>query len=146
MSEVFNNEKLNNECEVERGDGYEILYFPQKGVTVCKLFDCESDAANRILKYMDKVRTFTPSFIILKYMIKDVYIGVAKCSPEDTYDKAFGRKLALTKAKAKRGRAINASIKRFIKDFNNQLKALTTYGIHEVPDVAALIDTLEEKK
>ena len=137
---VLTNEKLNNEeNEVEKGDGYEFLYFPKKGVVVCKLYDCEFTATDRIYKYMNKSIKFEYDNI-KKYIINDVFVGVARCSKEDTYDKTFGRKLALTKAKAKRGKATNDAIKKFIKDFNTRLLTLENYGIHEVPNVEAFIN------
>ena len=139
MNEINTNEKLNNECEVEKGDGYEFLYFPKKGVVVCKLYNCEFTATDRIYKYMNNSIKFEYDNI-KKYIINDVFVGVARCSKEDTYDKAFGRKLALTKAKAKRGKATNDAIKKFIKDFNTRLLTLENYGIHEVPDVEAFIN------
>ena len=138
----LSNEKLNNEemeNEVEQGNDYEFLYFPKKGVVVCKLYNCEFTATDRIYKYMNKAIKFEYDNI-KKYIIDDVFVGVAKCSPEDTYDKAFGRKLALTKAKAKRGRATNLAIRKFIKDFTTMLSTLTAYGVHEVPNIEKFLN------
>ena len=122
------NKKLNNEVEVERGDGYEFYFFPKKGIVVCKLTNCQYIAVNRILKY-----GLMPT---QKEIIHDVFTGVAKCAPEDTYNKEFGRKLALTKAKAARGKAINKAINIYMEDINKKLKNLYIYGKHDIPHVS----------
>ena len=109
----------------------EFLEFPEKGVVVCKLSGCSEIPVMRIEKY---TRTVIDPYEFPRYIIDDTFVGVAKCAPEDTFDLEYGRKLALVKAKNKRGAAINRALTRFKKDVLQDLDRLTEDGFHPVPD------------
>ena len=112
----------------------EFRVFKDKGIVVCRLLNCFDIAQNRIEKYTHIAFTAWAD----KYLIPNVFVGVAKCAPEDTFDEEIGKKVALTKAKARRCKAVNNMIKKFIEDEKRDLEVLTTYGIHQIPDVKEL--------
>ena len=98
----------------------EFRVFPEKGIVVCRLLDCAEIAKNRIEKYTHiSFRHWS-----INYLISDVFVGIAKCAPEDTFDEEVGKKIALTKAKAKRCKAVNYMIKKFIEDEKRDLAVL----------------------
>lgn len=123
----------------------EFLVFEDKGVVVCKLHNCKYVAIKRIDKYtggklvikMGNVN-YRPSNLDYRpsnyYFIDDTFVGVAHCTPEDKFNLEYGKKLALTRAKAKRGRAINKVIEKYVADIQNRLARLIKEGIHKVPD------------
>ena len=115
----------------ERVSEMEYLEYPEKGVVVAKLYNCAFIPISRIY---DQLRFWVSNEDLLKYCIADTYVGVAKCSPDDTFDLETGRKIALTKAKRARGKAVNNAIKKFISDMTADLKRLEEYGIHKIPD------------
>lgn len=113
------------------GNDVEFITKADKGVVVCKLYNCEEIALNRVIKQCSASIPFNVS----SYLIDDVYVGVAKCAPEDTFDEETGKQIALTRAKRKRCQAANNAIKKYISDINKDLARLRQYGIHEVPVV-----------
>ena len=121
---------------VEQND-VEYLIIESKGVVVCKLWDCSKIAEDRIEKYMKTKRWCYPRS---RYSIEHCYIGIAKCAPEDTFDEDYGKKLALLKAKEKRGKAINNALKLYIRDTRRTLRDLERYGMHSVPSVLEFLD------
>ena len=119
------------------GQEVEFLEFPEKGVVVCKLSGCGDIPVVRIEKY---TRNKVDPYVYQRYTIDDTFVGVAKCSPEDTFDLEYGRKLALIKAKSKRGAAINKALQRYKSDTLQDLMRLAEEGIHPVPDPKEFID------
>ena len=119
----------------------EYLIFEDKGVVVCKLWNCWDIARQRIKKYMP-CTSVNLSLAFFDYTIDDVFVGVAKCAPDDEFDLEYGKKLALTRAKIKRGRAVNNAIAEYINDTQNGLARLNFMGIHKIPD----IEDIEEVK
>lgn len=116
----------------EQSSDIEFKVFKDKGVVVCKLYDCETIAIRRINKY-----TRISCYSYNRFdndLINDVYVGVARCAPEDTFDEEYGKKLALARAKAKRGKAVNNALYAFINDVKKDLERLEKYGIHQIPD------------
>ena len=97
-------------------------------VVICKLMNCKDIAEDRIWKY-------TNDFMGRKYRIPNVFIGVARCAPEDEFNVEYGKKIALTRAKIKRSKAINNEIKAYIKRARKNLENLEKYGIHKVPEI-----------
>lgn len=104
----------------------------EKRRVICFLYNCDDIAIKRIKKY-------APCFDITKYKKKlrvdSLYIGVARCAPEDEFDEAFGKRLALSRAKAKRCRAVNNVIYDVLDHMENELDSLDAYGIHDVPEI-----------
>ena len=94
-------------------------------VVVCKITNCEDLAISRIDKY-----SYCDYHDMNMYEIPDTFTGVARCNAYDKFDVEYGKKLALTRAKAKRGRAINAALYRYIKKAQRGLEDLKRYGIH----------------
>ncbi len=104
----------------------------EKGIVICQLTDCRWNAENRIDKYLNPNRFYDYK----GYLIPNTFTGVARCNlTEDTFDEEYGKKLALTRAKRKRGQAINTCIKNFLSKTRRKLYILEKYGIHEVPEV-----------
>ena len=122
MTEQNFNEMINNK-------DMEFKVYPDKGVVVCRLLNCEDVPIRRIVKYTNS--RFIPS----KYLIDDVFVGIAKCAPEDTFNEELGKEIALAKAKHKRGRAINRAIQKYIEDTQRDIYNLKVYGIHDVPEL-----------
>ena len=114
----------------EQSSDIEFKVFKDKRVVVCKLYGCETIAISRIGKYT-KISCFGR---FNNDFIDDVYVGVARCAPEDTFDEEYGKKLALARAKAKRGKAANNALYAFINDVKKDLERLEQYGIHQIPD------------
>ena len=117
--------------EIMNSKDMEFKVYPDKGVVVCRLLNCEDVPIRRIAKYMNS--RFIP--ISSKYLIDDVFVGIAKCAPEDTFNEECGKEIALAKAKRKRGRAINKAIQKYITDTQRDLDNLKVYGIHDVPEL-----------
>ena len=144
MLTLFKNKKLNNETEEKFTEDFEELsdveFFvnKKKGTVTCKLHNCEDIALCRIYKYTNSTIDWItrPS----RYLVDNIYVGVAKCAPDDSFDEEYGKKLALIKAKAKRGKAINNAINKFIKDATKSLERLSENGIHNVPSVKAFLE------
>lgn len=115
----------------------EFLVFEDKGVVVCKLHNCKYVALKRIDKYTGGklvIKIGGMNYCSSTYLIDDIFVGVAHCAPEDKFDLEYGKKLALTRAKAKRGRAVNRAIESFINNMHLRLLKLAAEGIHKVPD------------
>lgn len=96
-----------------------------EGIVVCKLSNCSEIARNRIWKYTQKLFQYPD----VDYIIKDEYVGVAKCAPEDKFDLEYGKKLALSRAKQKRSKAVNSAIVDFINAQKHSIKELERFGI-----------------
>lgn len=97
----------------------------QKGIVVCKLWDCKDLAIKRIEKHRPlKVAEFSD-----RYRVDDVFIGVAKCSDLNKFDVENGKKLAMKRAISKRSAAINEQIMRYIKDMKLALEELEGHEI-----------------
>ena len=122
MTEQNFNEMINNK-------DMEFKVYPDKGVVVCRLLNCEDVPIRRIVKYTNN--RFIPS----KYLIDNVFVGIAKCAPEDTFNEERGKEIALAKAKCKRGKAINKAIQKYIEDTQRDIYNLKVYGIHDVPEL-----------
>ena len=63
-----------------------------------------------------------------KYDISRVYVGKAKCHPDDTFDEEFGKKLALLRAKNKYLKAMYYRLddmRRWISKLNNTITDMT---------------------
>lgn len=97
----------------------------QKGVVVCKIWDCKDLAIKRIEKHRPlKVAEFAD-----RYKVDDVFVGVAKCSDLDKFDIENGKKLAMKRAISKRSAAINEKIERYIRDVESALGELRGHEI-----------------
>ena len=96
-------------------------------VVVCKLSNCKWNADDRIRKYDGD--SYTDN-----YLISDIFTGVARCNPQDEFNEEIGKKIALTRAKAKRCKAINNTIRKYIKDQERVIENLKKYAIHEIPE------------
>lgn len=118
----------------ENDKDIEYIVFNDKKIVACRLWECEDLATNRILKYIEMGYTQES-----RYKINNIYIGIAKCSEEDEFDIEQGKKIALTKARRERDRAINNTIKKYIKDIRNALSRLEIEGIHPLPDLKEII-------
>ena len=96
-------------------------------VVVCMITGCRYIAMDRIAKYT----RYCPYH---GYQISNTFMGIARCNPEDEFDIEYGKKLALTRAKAKRGTAINNAIIKYVSDTKRELSSLIKYGLHKIPD------------
>ena len=55
--------------------------------------------------------------------LKNQYVGVAKCSKNDKFDVEFGKKLALTRAKLKKTKAIQKRFDKYVDMMHEYYKA-----------------------
>lgn len=99
------------------------------GVVVCTLYNCKDIARNRIRKYCPTI-----SLGKNQYLIRDKFTGVAKCAPEDKWDEGYGKKLALKRAKYKRCRAVNITLKACYCNIHNSMYNMLRYGVHKLID------------
>ena len=97
-----------------------------KGIVICRLSGCSDIAIDRIFKYTGELCDSE------LYQLKDCYFGVAKCAPEDEFDAEYGKKLALSRAKIKRNKAITRMIRKYIRNTAIGIKRLADHGIHEI--------------
>ena len=102
---------------MQRND-IEYLIFEDKGVVVCKIWNCMYAAIRRIFKYTGDERN------LASYKINDLYLGVARCSSEDTFDLEYGKKLALKRAKQNRRQAINYVVRKYMDHRKAELNTL----------------------
>ncbi len=63
---------------------------PEKRTVACYLTDCEND----IFYAFNPKENSVIWDLNVDWKIKDRYVGVAKCSEDDTFDEEFGKKLA----------------------------------------------------
>ena len=103
-----------------------------KRTVVCVLSGCSWNAYNRIAKYVRNYNYFIDP--IGGFRIKDEYIGIAKCSPEDTWDEDYGRRLAFARARKKRDDAINDQISRALDTLRGAVDKLSKYGYVYISD------------
>lgn len=102
----------------------EYLVYEDKGTVICKIWECEDVALKRINKYA--IIAYDEED---KYAINEVYIGISRSNPNKKFDIDRAKKEAFEKAKAKRKRAINNAIKKYIKDTEIKLARLEMEGI-----------------
>lgn len=124
-------EKDMNDWTMTDNNDLEYIIHPNKGVVICKIHNCEYIPLKRVLRYTN------PSYSVCvsgELIIPDVFVGIARCNPDDKWDEEYGKKLALTRAKSKRGKAINFAIKTYIKRKEKELEVLKQYGIRDVPN------------
>jgi len=99
-------------------------------VVVCILYCNIWETYNRILKYYPD---YNLSDLVRHMQDYNYYVGVAKCAPEDDFDIEYGKKLALTRAKIKRSKAMNREVIRVINKLKKSTELLEKYAIHHVP-------------
>jgi hypothetical protein len=104
-----------------------INYIVNNLTVTCVITDCGNTAIDRIKKY-------TAISNEKSYLINNTYVGIATCHENDNFDIEIGKKIALNRAKRNRAIDINNTIKKFVEDKNRELKNLTNYGIHDVPE------------
>ena len=64
-----------------------------------------------------------------EYDIKDAYVGIAKCSPEDEWNETIGRKIAFKKAKIAFYRDFSKAVCKYIANIDKaSLKIKDTYS------------------
>ena len=107
----------------------EYIVLEDKKIIVCKLWNCRYIASKRIRKHMNLGCMDDD-----RYAICDVYVGIARCDDEDEFDIEYGKRLALKRAKIKRGEAINNAIRNYIKGTRSNLNKLEANGIHKLPE------------
>ena len=107
----------------------------EHGVVVCKLTGCKDIAVSRLDKYMPNYDYYLMgSPYWLNTDIKDTYTGIARCNPEDEWDEEYGKKLALLRAKQKRGKAINNVLIKVVHQMAREMEDLWIHGIHDIPE------------
>ena len=106
-----------------------------KRTVVCVLSGCRWNACNRITKQVQNYEYFINP--LGEFRIKDEYVGIAKCSPEDTWDEDYGQKLAFARARKKRDEAINEQVAKVIDALRASVDKLSRYGYIYVsePDI-----------
>ena len=98
-----------------------------KGIVICKIWNCEDTAIKRIEKHRPlKVAEFAD-----RYKVDNVFVGVAKCSDLKKFNVEDGKKLAMKRAIVKRSAAVNEKIEKYISDVENALTELRGYEIRD---------------
>lgn len=116
-----------------RNNGIKWFINEEKGIVVCKLTDCRTIPADRIIKYAPHFDLWAGTSRT-SCIIHDEYTGVAKCSPEDTFDIEVGKNIALRRAKAKRAKAINQAIAQQINYVTREIEILKKHGFSCIDD------------
>lgn len=97
-----------------------------KRTVVCVLSGCRWNASNRITKQVQNYDYFINPYG--EFRIKDEYVGIAKCSPEDTWDEDYGQKLAFARARKNRDDAINNQVYKALNTLRTAVDKLSKYG------------------
>lgn len=82
------------------------------------------------------------------YYINRVYIGKAKCHPNDKFDPEFGKRLALLRAKEKHLRAVEKKlslISRWVEDLNNRTKKMYLSQYRQLIDTCGELYSVEKE-
>lgn len=104
----------------------------EKRTVVC-VMDTFADVQDKISKYGLKVPD-------KYYCEKKTFRGVAKCSPEDEWDEAVGRKLAERRAAAKRQNYVNNAIDRYVDKEVARLNNLIEHGVLRYPNEVEIVE------
>jgi len=108
---------------VKKGNGIRYIINFEKRTVTCILSDCYDIVENRVFKHrMKDVLLYSAPHI------KNEFVGVAKCSPEDVFDEKIGMALALDRAKLARKKAINSAVSETIRQLNGLIDYLNEYG------------------
>ena len=102
----------------------------EKKLVICRLENCQNIACNRTNKYAEHAY-----FGWDELKVPNVFTGVARCAPEDDFDEEYGKKLALIRAKRKRGQVINKVIRNAIRIMEREAMELRKRGIHHIPNL-----------
>ena len=102
----------------------EFIVSEENKAVICKLWNCSYAALNRIYRYTNAIVEDED-----KYLINNVYVGVATCSNGEEFDFEYGKNLALERARYNKQRAINNIIKQFIVDTRSALEELESEEI-----------------
>lgn len=103
-----------------------------KRTVVCVLSGCRWNATYRIEKYVRNSNSFVNPYGAFR--IEDEYVGIAKCSPEDTWDEDYGQRLAFARARKKRDDAINDQVSRALDILRGAADKLSRYGYVYISD------------
>ena len=102
-------------------------YINKEKRTVVCVMDTFNDVCDKIRKYDLKVPD-------KYYCEKKTFRGVAKCSPEDEWDEAVGKRLAERRAAAKRQNYVNNAIDRYVDKEIVRLNNLLGHGSLRYPN------------
>lgn len=104
----------------------------EKRTVVC-VINTFNDVCDKIIKYGLKVP-------VKHCCEKKVFRGVAKCSPEDEWDEAVGRRLAERRAAAKRQNYVNNAIDRYVNKEVARLNNLIEHGVLRYPNEVEIVE------
>lgn len=108
-------------------------YINKEKHTVVCVMDTFDDVYDKIRKYDLKVPD--------KYFWeKKTFRGVAKCSPEDEWDEAVGKRLAERRAAAKRQNYVNNAIDRYVNKEIVRLNNLLEHGFLRYPNEVEIVE------
>lgn len=106
-----------------------IKYFinPESRYVTCVIHGCKDDPWTW---YIDAKGAWKPRFVYdwcdECYQIKNDYVGIAKCAPDDIFDEKTGMKLAYRRAHAKRQGDMKQVMQRVLKElkqFESMIKS-----------------------
>ena len=98
---------------------------------------CAIETSNDVC---DKIRKYGLNVPIKYYCEKKIFRGVAKCSPEDEWDEAVGRRLAERRAAEKRQNYVNNAIDRYVKKEIVRLNNLIEHGVLRYPNEVEIVE------
>lgn len=115
---------------------FEVRYFvdTEKKVVVCKLENC----SNALI--CDMCHKGWPGDA--DFLIKDSFIGKAKCSSEDVFDENIGKKIAYKRAIAKVFEAKRKVLKAFVTDY----KRVTDELVKDTSKLIAKYENIVNRK
>ena len=99
----------------------------EKGTVVC-IITTVNDIPFKLAKYGLADDDYNED----EYDIR-IYKGIAKCSPEDTWDEAYGKRLAEYRAAKARKIDVNNELMNYINGISKCIKNLYNYGMLKEP-------------
>ena len=102
----------------------------EKRTVTCIASDCKFDIVNDLTKKLSSEKIDTQMILISDILstnlllLPDTFVGIAKCSPFDTFDEEYGKRLAIRKMRVKYNTAKDKIMDKFWHRYHNVLDIL----------------------
>lgn len=112
-------------------DKLDFIVNKEKRTVTCIASDCKFDIVNDLTKKLSSEKIDTQMILISDILatdlllISDTFVGVAKCSPFDTFDEEYGKRLAIRKMRVKYNAAKDKVMNRFWDRYHDVLSILS---------------------